>query len=400
MEVATKQDYKQTEMGLIPNDWEIKSIAEIAEIIGGGTPNTSVPKFWNGDIDWYTPTEIGSHKYTYNSIRKITTLGLKISSARILPIGAILLTTRAGIGDVSILMNEGCTNQGFQSLIAKQVISNEFLYYLISTMKNVLIQNASGSTFLEISPKRIKAICNPIPPIPEQEAIAIALKNTDDLIQSLEELIAKKKLIKQGAMQELLKPKEGWVTKKLGEVGNCFIGLTYKPEYVKSSGILVLRSSNIQNNMLKYDDNVFVDVDVSEKLLNRENDILICVRNGSRNLIGKCALIKGYAIGQTFGAFMSIYRSEYNIYIYHVFQSNIISTQIEAHLGATINQITNKSLNSFEIPFPTLQEQNRIANILNEMEMEIEILEEKLDKYKTIKQGMMQQLLSGKIRLI
>lgn len=188
--------------------------------------------------------------------------------------------------------------------------------------------------------------------------------------------------------------------KKLGEVGECIIGLTYSPDNVTTEGKLVLRSSNVKDNKLVYSDTVFVNVEVSEKLITRKGDILICVRNGSRNLIGKCAYIDGLGVGETFGAFMSVFRSNYNAYIFQVFQSNIIKKQIEEHLGATINQITNKSLNSFQIPFPTVEEQKNIVNILRDMDLEIKQLEIKIEKAKKVKQGMMQELLTGKTRLV
>jgi type I restriction enzyme S subunit len=210
--------YKQTEVGLIPEDWEVKNIESVAYVQGGGTPSTLISNFWNGDVNWFTPTEIGENKYSYESLRKLTPIGLFNSSAKILPIGTILLTSRAGIGDCSILTKEAATNQGFQSLIAKENSYNEYLYYLISTLKNQLLQNASGSTFLEISPKKLKSIIFPLPPLSEQKAIATALSDVDALISSLEQLITKKKAIKQGAMQELLTPKEGWEVKTLREL--------------------------------------------------------------------------------------------------------------------------------------------------------------------------------------
>ena len=101
--------------------------------------NGFIKKYWNGRIQWFTPTEIGINKYVVKSIRKITVEGLKNSSARILPVGTVLLTSRAGIGDLSILKEGGCTNQGFQSLIAKKLINNEFLYYLMITLKNGVV---------------------------------------------------------------------------------------------------------------------------------------------------------------------------------------------------------------------------------------------------------------------
>jgi type I restriction enzyme S subunit len=209
-------------------------------------------------------------------------------------------------------------------------------------------------------------------------------------------------------MQELLTGKKRlpgfsgkWEVKKLGDIGECIIGLTYKPENVKESGLLVLRSSNIADNQLKFDDTVFVDVEVTDKLMTKEGDILICVRNGSRQLIGKNALIDKKSEGLTFGAFMSVYRTKFYKYIFHAFQTNEIKKQIHENIGATINQITNKNLNSFEISLPPqIEEQKAIAEILTDIDKEIEALEKNRDKYKALKQGMMQELLTGKTRII
>lgn len=191
-----------------------------------------------------------------------------------------------------------------------------------------------------------------------------------------------------------------WDAKKLNELGETIIGLTYKPENVKNNGLLVLRSSNINGCYLNYKDNVYVDVNVKDKLLVKENDVLICVRNGSRELIGKCALINKEAEGSTFGAFMSIFRSDLGQYIYYNLQSNKVKKQINEHLGATINQITNKSLKSFSIPIPgERREVDLIVNVLSDIDDLILSLEKLIDKKKLIKQGAMEELLTGKRRL-
>jgi type I restriction enzyme S subunit len=184
--------------------WEVKKLGDVAEIVGGGTPSSFISSYWNGKINWFTPTEIGENKYTFESTRKISKEGFINCSGKMLPIGTILLTTRAGIGDLSILMMEGCTNQGFQSLIAKEGYFNEYLYYLMQTLKNVLIQNASGSTFLEISPNKIKQIEISIPSLEEQTRIATILSDMDAEITALETKLEKYKKVKLGMMQNLL----------------------------------------------------------------------------------------------------------------------------------------------------------------------------------------------------
>jgi len=194
---------------------------------------------------------------------------------------------------------------------------------------------------------------------------------------------------------------EDWEVKRLGDIGESIIGLTYSPSDVSRSGLLVHRSSNIQNNKLSYLDNVYVNKKVNEKLILRKKDILICVRNGSRDLIGKSALIVGKSVGETFGAFMSVYRvNENQDYIFYLITSDVIQSQINQSLGATINQITNKTLNDFIAPFPNdPNEATTISKVLFDIDSLISKLDQLIQKKKNIKQGAMQELLTGKRRL-
>jgi len=193
---------------------------------------------------------------------------------------------------------------------------------------------------------------------------------------------------------------ENWEVKPLGEIGECLIGLTYRPTDVRSHGTLVLRSSNVQEGALRFEDNVFVETEIPQRIMVRSDDILVCVRNGSRDLIGKSALIDDRAIGMTFGAFMAVFRSRNGRFIHHLFQSEIFKRQINEHLGATINQITNKSLNSFRIPLPpTEEEQRAIAGALSDVDALIGALDRLIAKKRDLKQAAMQQLLTGQKRL-
>lgn len=184
--------------------WEVRSLGEIADVIGGGTPSTFKSEYWNGEINWFTPTEIGYSKYSFQSLRKISKSGLENCSAKILPIGSILLTSRASIGDVSILRVEACTNQGFQSLVVKKNHHNEFVYYLMIESRHLLLQNASGSTFLEVSPNKVKSLRLHVPDFEKQREIAQILSDMDAEIELLEKKLEKQKQIKQGMMQVLL----------------------------------------------------------------------------------------------------------------------------------------------------------------------------------------------------
>lgn len=170
-----------------------------------------------------------------------------------------------------------------------------------------------------------------------------------------------------------------WEVKKLKYLGQAIIGLTYSPDDVvdEGEGTLVLRSSNVQNGKLEFLDNVYVRKSIPLHLKVKEDDILICARNGSRALIGKNAKITKDAEGMTFGAFMSIFRSRYNNYLSHVFASALFEYQSGSFLTATINQLTTSNLNSFEIPLPPRTEQDRIVSFLDHETAKIDNLIER-----------------------
>lgn len=412
--MEVRKGYKQTEIGVIPSDWEVTTFEKIADktkkwsITGGPFgSNLKTSDYTNDGVQIIQLQNIGDGTFinesqVYTSKEKAN----QLLSCNIYPGEIILSKMGDPVARCCFIPNSAerflMASDGIKLIVDEKKFNKRFVYEYINSKYFRLraFDISTGSTRLRIGLPNLKSLSFIKPTLKEQNAIATALSDADYWINSLERLLAKKRQIKVGAMQELLQTKEGWEVKKLGEIGDCIIGLTYRPNNVSSEGTLVLRSSNVTGNKLVYEDTVFVDLEISEKQTTRKGDILICVRNGSRNLIGKCAYIDGRGIGETFGAFMSVFRSNYNDYIFHVFQSNIIKKQIDEHLGATINQITNKSLNSFEIPFPSKKEQTRIAKILSDMDEEITQLETKLDKAKQIKQGMMQELLTGRTRLV
>jgi type I restriction enzyme S subunit len=280
-----------------------------------------------------------------------------------------------------------------------------FVFYFLRSID--FTRHNSGGAQQSLNRNFIYPIQVGVPRPPEQLAIAGTLSDVDELIGALDQLIAKKRDLKQAAMQQLLTGQirlpgfhGEWEETTLGHIGECIIGLTYKPENVVEHGLLVLRSSNVQNGQLAYDDNVYVNLEVPEHLVTRPGDILICVRNGSRALIGKCAMIGKAVAGVTFGAFMSVYRTKHSRFIFHVFQGHDIQRQIHENIGATINQITNKDLKAFRVKLPLENEQAAIAEVLSDMDAELAALEQRRDKTRALKQGMMQELLTGRTRLV
>ena len=163
--------------------WEQRELGDVADIIGGGTPSTSDFEYWNGDIDWYAPAEIGEKIYVTGSQKKITDLGLQKSSARILPIGTVLFTSRAGIGNTAILAKAGTTNQGFQSIIPrKNNLDSYFIFSRTHELKRYGETVGAGSTFVEVSGKQMSKMPILIPTMKEQQKIGTFFTSLDALI--------------------------------------------------------------------------------------------------------------------------------------------------------------------------------------------------------------------------
>ena len=432
--MEVKQGYKQTELGVIPGDWRINTVNDLIDLLTDYDANGSfasvaenVKVYDTENYAWYVRSTDLENNSSLNQVKYIDRNSYLFLKKTSLHGGELLFLKRGDIGRIYLFKmrtKRATVAPNLYLLKINQKTSPTFLYYFFNTaigQAQLKSKNAS-STLGALYKDDVKSILVPIPSLPEQTAIANALSDMDSLISQTEKLIDKKKAIKQGAMQELLSGRtrldefgnqmgyktteygripEDWDVKKLGDLGENLIGLTYSPNDVSEYGHLVLRSSNIQNNKLSFGNNVFVDMELPNRVIVKENDILICVRNGSKNLIGKCALIDKATEGCAFGAFMSVYRTQFAKYIFHQFQSIIIQKQIDQVMGATINQLTNKDLSTFKIPVPqNILEQTAIANVLSDMDINLERAQIKLNKLKQQKQGMMQALLTGKIRLV
>ena len=184
-------------------EWKECKLGDVAMVVGGGTPDTNNHKYWNGDIQWFTPSEIGRDKYVTNSLRTISEEGLNKSSAKLLPIGTILLSSRATVGECSINKVECTTNQGFQSLITKEYFSKEFVFYLMQTKRKELIRKSCGSTFLEISANEVRKIKIAVPTSKEQEKISKLLALLDERITIQNKIIEKLESLIKGIRNDV-----------------------------------------------------------------------------------------------------------------------------------------------------------------------------------------------------
>ncbi|MFZ8860928.1 MAG: restriction endonuclease subunit S, partial [Thermocrinis sp.] len=178
-------EFKETEIGEIPKDWEVKKIIEIGEIGSGSTPSTKVKDYWDGDITWITPKDLANHdsRFISRGERNITRKAVIENSLRLYPKGTVLLTSRAPIGYVAIAKNPVTTNQGFKNIIPNDGTNSEFLYYLLTNISEYLKDISGGSTFEELTKETLQNVLIPFPPLPEQSRIATVLSWFDDLIE-------------------------------------------------------------------------------------------------------------------------------------------------------------------------------------------------------------------------
>ena len=186
MKFHWETEFKETEIGEIPREWEVKKINEIGEIGGGSTPSTKVKDYWDGDIPWITPKDLANHGSRFISCgeRNITRKAVIENSLKLYPNGTILLTSRAPIGYVAIIKNPVTTNQGFKNIAPKEGTNSEFLYYLLINISEYLKDISGGSTFEELTKEILKDVLIPFPPLPEQSRIATVLSWFDDLIEN------------------------------------------------------------------------------------------------------------------------------------------------------------------------------------------------------------------------
>ncbi|WP_431164716.1 restriction endonuclease subunit S [Tenacibaculum halocynthiae] len=260
-----------------------------------------------------------------------------------------------------------------------------------------------NTTIARLYNDNLKNISIAVPNLPEQQKIASFLLDVDDKITKLTKKKTLLEQYKKGIMQKIFnqesrfKDENGnefseWEVKRLGSIGSIVSGLTYSPNDINENGVLVLRSSNVKKRLIALNDNVFVNVEEGKFNPVELNDILICVRNGSKRLIGKNAIIKEEHIGLAFGAFMTVYRSKYNRFLFHFFDSQHYKKEVHKNLGATINSINGGDLKKFKVPFPCIAEQTKIANFLSDIDLKIEALNNKIDNSKNFKKGLLQKM--------
>jgi type I restriction enzyme S subunit len=404
------------------SEWREAKLCDIGEIVGGGTPSTKEESYYGGDIPWITPKDLSTHneRYIYRGERSITEEGLKNSSAKLMPKGTVLFSSRAPIGYVAIAGKELCTNQGFKSLIPKNgVADSEFIYYLFKHKKSDIEAIASGTTFLEVSGSAMKNISILLPPLPEQKAIAVTLSVLDDMIElnnqinkTLEEMaqaIFKSWFVdfepfkdEEFEESELGLIPKGWRVGKLSDVGEIIGGGTpskSKPEYYSKKGIPWITPKDLSINKNKYISRG--EIDISELGLRESSARLMpkgTVLFSSRAPIGYIAIAKNAVT--TNQGFKSVVPFE-NIsseYIYLLLKNSINEIESRA-TGSTFKEISGGEMKKVPIILPPkeiIRKFNEIATTLGKIQAS---LEDENNILMSIRDTLLPKLMSGEIRV-
>lgn len=414
MSVQVPKGYKQTEVGVIPEDWTISPIGDVATTGSGTTPSRALYEryFKNGNINWIKTLDLNNSVIKITD-EQVTEFALNETSLKIYPINTVLIAMYGGfnqIGRTGILAVPACVNQALTAVKVSSKISPKYLLYTLN-YKNEYWKSVASSSRKDpnITSKDVKDFLLAFPCPKEQQAIAEALSDADALIESLEQLIAKKRQIKQGAMQELLTGQRRlpgfsgeWKVKSLEAIADI------DPEQLSSKTLPEYEFKYISledvdlGSLLSHSQQVFSSAPSRARRKLRKNDILVSTVRPN---------LKSHLWFQNDGADwicstgFSVIRCHAGIanpgYIFsHLFAENI-NKQIDALLtGSNYPAINSRDVRQLEIPLPEFDEQVAISDILNDLELEVVALEARLDKARQIKQAMMQELLTGRIRLI
>ena len=374
-------------------EWETKSINDLADVIGGGTPDTTVKSYWDGGIQWFTPSEIGKNKFVDASLRTITEDGLNNSSAKLLPPNTILLSSRATIGECSLSLRECATNQGFQSLVSKNC-NVDFLYYLIQTKKKDLIRKSCGSTFLEISANEVRKIQVSVPSDVEQQKIAELLSLIDKRIATQNKIIEKLQSLIKGLIDDIITLKCGQLVafetlySKAGEGGTP---TTSNTEFYDNGSIPFIKIDDLSNKYLSANKDYITELGLKKSSAWLIPTHSIIYSNGAT--IGAISINK-YPVCTKQGILGIVPNTNIDVeFLYYFMQSSYFQKEVERVVTeGTMKTAYLKDINHIKCPIPDLDRQKEISHLLSVLSLKEDVERQLLQKYQIQKQYLLRKM--------
>lgn len=388
-------------------DWEEKELKDACDIIGGGTPKTSIKEYWNGNIKWFTPTEITT-KYVSDSIRTITDLGLMKSSAKLLPAGTVLLTTRATLGKMAIATKECSTNQGFHSLVTKDCCINEFVYYLQPIIEEYCMSHHTVTTFKETSKSALEKCAIPVPCLEEQQKIADFLSDVDVQIVNYQETLANLEAQKSGLLHQVFSQKlrftkedgskyPDWEEDCINSIGTCIAGATPSTKnkaFWENGTISWLSSGEVNKRQIFYTDKKITQLgyDSSSTKMVKANSVVIAMagQGKTRGTVGitRIPLCTNQSI-------CSIETNDRVLsdYLYQYLKTRYMDLRNVSSGDDTRGGLNLEIIRNFDIIYPSsLEEQQKIADFFSDFDKRIELERQRLQAMQELKKGLLQQM--------
>lgn len=390
--------------------WHIHKLSDVATITGGGTPSTKVSEYWDGEIDWYTPNEIGERIYARGSKKKITNLGYKKSSTKLLPINTILFTSRAGIGNTAILAKEGCTNQGFQSIIPNsEKIDSYFIYTISNHIKKYALKHAAGSTFLEISGKELGKMKLFLPSLTEQQKIGVFFSKLDQQIELEEKKLELLEQQKKGYMQKIFsqelrfKDENGnkypkWTNTLIKDLFINKGGTALEKEFENNGDYKVISIGSYSMNSTYNDQNLRINKnEKTEKYILSQGDLAMVLNDKTKdgNIIGRSIFIdkdNHYIYNQRTERLIPLSEND-NKFLWFLMNTDIVRNKIKSMMqGATQVYINYSSIKNISLQIPSFEEQIKIREFLEVLLHSITKQDNKVKLLKQRKQGLLQKM--------
>ena len=383
--------------------WVETTLGEISEVVGGGTPSTSRPEYWDGQIIWLTPTEVTSQdgKEIGNSIRKISELGFKNSGAQILPKGSVILTSRASVGFVAIAGTELCTNQGFQSLIPKESVIAKFLMFWIQENRSEFDSRSAGSTFKEISKSNVKSMRISRPPLAEQKRIVDLISSVDSYIEALQQQVDKARKSRNAVLHELLtKGGDGWVETTLGEVADVIDPHpSHRAPPIDDEGIPFIGIGDLRRTGdIDFVKARRVSKEILEEHKTRYNRSDFLIGLGRVASIGMVVRLPDEKVDYAVSPTLAVIRAKDMLgpFLFYLLEGNYSQDQFQRFKkGSTRESVGMQILRKIKVHIPPLAEQKRIVEIISVFDNQIEALNSTIAKTKNLRSALLTDLLSG-----
>ena len=363
--------------------WKQRKLSDIALIVGGGTPSTNNPEYWDGEIDWYAPAEINGQIYADYSARKITKLGLEKSSAKILPAGkTVLFTSRAGIGKTAILRRPAATNQGFQSLVLNDEIDTYFVYSMTEIIKQKAEKIASGSTFAEISGKMLGGLSFMFPKYTEQNKIGTFFSKLDNLITLQQRKLNSLQKLKKGLLQKMF-PKNGenipeirfpefsdaWKQRELKEVVNFSRGqgLPWADVDDLNGQFECILYGNLYTDYGTIIQNIKHKTNTDLKVKSKGNEVLIPGSDTTPTGLARALFLEKENV--ILGGDINILSVKHDDGPFLAYELNKLKKELIIRIkGTTVKHLQNNDLKDIVVSLPSLEEQRKISSLFSRLD--------------------------------